>query len=51
MTRVEEAEMKPLSPPFCLWEEYQRTGEYRDMLRWLKHRAYCYAVVQPEGYP
>jgi hypothetical protein len=35
----------PLPPPFCLWEEYQRTGEYRDMMRWLKHRAYCYAVV------
>ena len=41
----------PPAAPFCLWEEYQRTGEYRDMMRWLKHRAYCYAVVQPEGYP
>ena len=40
--------MKPMRPPFCLWEEYQRTGEYRDMLRWLKHRAYCRAVVLPE---
>lgn len=39
--------MKPMRPPFCLWEEYQRTGEYRDMLRWLKHRAYCYAT-EPE---
>ena len=37
-------------PSFCFWEEYQRTGAYRDMLRWLKHRAYCYAVVQPDGY-
>jgi len=45
---LEEAEMKPLPPPFCLWEEYQRTGEYRGMLRWLKHRAYCRAVVLPE---
>lgn len=43
--------MNPPAPPFCFWEEYQRTGDYRDMLRWLKHRAYCYAVVQPEGYP
>jgi len=43
--------LNPPAPPFCLWEEYQRTGEYRDMLRWLKHRAYCYAVVQPAGYP
>ena len=34
-------------PPFCLWEEYQRTGEYRDMMRWLKQRAYCYAT-EPE---
>ena len=39
--------MKPMRPPFCLWEEYQRTGEYRDMLHWLKHRAYCYAT-EPE---
>ncbi len=30
----------------CFWEEYQRTGEYRYMLRWLKHRAYCYAVAR-----
>ena len=58
MTRFDEvARMQeiatdaPLAAPFCLWEEYQRTGEYRDMMRWLKHRAYCYAVVQPEGYP
>ncbi len=36
-----------MMPPFCLWKEYQRTGEYRDMLRWLKHRAYCYAT-EPE---
>jgi hypothetical protein len=43
--------LNPPASPFCLWEEYQRTGAYRDMLRWLKHRAYCYAVVQPEGYP
>jgi hypothetical protein len=40
--------LKPL-PLLCLWEVYQRTGEYRDMTRWLKHRAYCRAVVPPEG--
>ena len=43
--------MKPMRPSFCLWEEYQRTGEERDMLRWLKHRAYCRAVVLPEADP
>ncbi|MCK9571189.1 hypothetical protein M0R72_19725 [Candidatus Pacearchaeota archaeon] len=30
---------------FCLWEEYQRTGLFSDMTRWLKHRAYCGLVL------
>ena len=40
--------MNPPASSFCFWEEYQRTGAYRDMLRWLKHRAYRHAVAQLE---
>ena len=42
--RFRRARGQGISQFDCLWEEYQSTGTYRDMLRWLKHRAYCGVV-------
>jgi hypothetical protein len=28
----------------CFWERYQATGQYKDLTRWLKHRAYVRAL-------
>lgn len=28
----------------CFWKQYQKTGRYEDMMKWLKHRAYIHHI-------